>query len=63
MFDEIENEAAILGNALHLLKAYEKNGVLDVDELIEDKDFGTFDSLNEVYLAAKNLVKKITALD
>lgn len=63
MFNEIDNEVAELANSLHLVKAYEKDGVLNADELIEDRDFGTFDSLNEVYLAAKNLVKKITALE
>ena len=59
---EIENEVAELGNALHMLKAYEKDGNLDFDEIVEDQEFGTFENLNDIYMAAKNLVEKITAL-
>ena len=56
---DIENEVAELANSLHMLKAYEKNGVLNMDEIVEDRDFGTFDDLNKVYTAAKNLIAKI----
>lgn len=56
---EIENEIAELGNALHMLKAYEKDGNLDFNEIVEDQEFGTFENLNDIYLAAKNLVAVI----
>lgn len=56
---EIENEVAELGNALHMLKAYEKDGNLDFNEIVEDQEFGTFENLNDIYLAAKNLVAVI----
>jgi len=58
-----DNELAELSNALHLLKAYEKDGGLDVDELVEDRDFGTYDSINSVYVAAKNLVEKLNSIN
>lgn len=58
----IEHELAELANALHYLKAYEKDGALDVDELVEDRDFGTYDSINSVYVAAKNLVDKLNSI-
>ena len=56
---DIENEVAELANSLHMLKAYEKDGGLDMDEIVEDRDFGTLDDLNKVYTAAKNLIKKL----
>ena len=60
---EIENEVAELGNALHMLKAYEKDGKLDFEQIVEDQEFGTFDNLNDIYLAAKNLVAVINKLE
>lgn len=60
---EIENEVAELGNALHMLKAYEKDGNLDFEQIVEDQEFGTFDNLNDIYLAAKNLVAVINKLE
>ena len=55
-----ENEIAVLSNALHLMYAYEnRQGELDIEQIKEDEDFGTFDSLNEIYVAAKNLIKTL----
>ena len=60
---EIENELAELGNALYMLKAYEKDGNLNFEQIVEDQEFGTFDNLNDIYLAAKNLVAVINKLE
>ena len=60
---EIENEVAELGNALQVLKAYEKDGNLDFEEILEYQEFGTFENINEIYLAAKNLVAVINKIE
>lgn len=60
---EIENEVAELGNALHMLKAYEKDGNLNFEEIVEDQEFGTFENLNDIYLAAKNLIAVINKIE
>ena len=55
-----ENEIAILSNALHLMKAYENpQQELDLEKIQEDVDFGTLDSLNDIYVAAKTLIRTL----
>ena len=58
---EIENEVAELGNALHMLKAYEKDGNLNFEDILEDQEFGTLDSINEIYTdKSKNKIKIVS---
>ena len=60
MVSNAENEIAELSNALFSFQGYENaQGELDIEQIKEDEDFGTFDSLNEIYVAAKNLIKTL----